>query len=328
MKVLVNGIGNIGTTMLGVLNQFRVELDLSYIYARKNNLAAWNQIELEILRDLGIEIVHPDYTPISNIIDNVDYIFDCTSIGHGLKNKTWYQSLDNLKGCSAQGSEQGFGIPFMTGINDESIRGSKYVQIVSCNTHSLAAILKAFAGDGLDNLAEADFVVVRRCEDIGNNQRLVNANVVSRHLNSSVGTHHAVDILDLYRCVGLTPRVTSSDITTPSQLMHSVRFNIKTINPIQTEISGPFLSSTDKFDSNVIFELGRRYGFMGRIYSHAIIVSNNLLVEKSCVKGWAFVPQEGCTILSSIHAFLLQTQHPQATELMSTLATSLIKPIW
>ena len=33
MKILVNGIGNIGTTLLGVLNKFRNDLNISHVYA-------------------------------------------------------------------------------------------------------------------------------------------------------------------------------------------------------------------------------------------------------------------------------------------------------
>lgn len=341
MKILVNGIGNIGTTLLGVLNQFKDRLNISHIYALKNTIDSWKQIELEFLQNLGIEIctkdVHYPYTSISDIIDSVDYIFDCTANGFGLKNKSWYQSLANLKGCSAQGSEKNFGPPFMTGINENIARQEKYLQIVSCNTHSLVSLLKIFSGSNLDQLIEADFVIVRRCEDLGNHERLVTSNVVSRHLDPVLGTHHAVDAMDLYQSIGLTPSITSSDITTPSQLLHSIRFNIKvkpfmSVDPradlLNRINSSPHVSTTSKFDSNVIFELGRRYGFMGRLYAHALIINNNLLIETNCIKGWAFVPQEGNTIISTVHAFLLQTQHPQADKIMAQLVEELMKPIW
>jgi glyceraldehyde-3-phosphate dehydrogenase (NAD(P)) len=257
MKILVNGVGTIGTTLLGVLNTFKNDLNISHIYALKNTLHSWCHEELSILHDLGIEICTQDakhpYTHVNTVIDDVDYIFDCTANGFGLKNKVWYQSLKNVAGCSAQGSEHGFGIPFMTGINGQSIMGKKYVQIVSCNTHSIAAILKIFCGEHLFDLAEADFVVVRRCEDIGNHERLVTANVVSRHLSPVSGTHHAIDALKLYDTVGLHPKITSSDITTPSQLMHSVRFNIKRKSTFdfEKEISWQkrrHVSTTAKFD--------------------------------------------------------------------------------
>ena len=69
------------------------------------------------------------------------------------------------------------------------------------------------------------------------------------------------------------------------------------------------MASTNKFDSNRVFDLGRRYGFQGRIYNHAIIVDNNLLIRDNFIKGWGFVPQEGNTLLSTIEAFLMQTNN-------------------
>lgn len=144
-----------------------------------------------------------------------------------IKNKTFYQSLVNLKGVCAQGSEKGFGHSFMSGINDEIIRSQKFVHVVSCNTHGTASLLKTFCGSDLNNLIKGDFVVVRRSEDIGNHERLVSANVVARHLDAKIGTHHAIDVVDLFNTLNVNCDITSSDITTPSQLMHAVRFNIE-----------------------------------------------------------------------------------------------------
>ena len=47
MKVLVNGIGNIGTTVLNVLARFQDILGITQIYALKNTLHPWNQIDLD-----------------------------------------------------------------------------------------------------------------------------------------------------------------------------------------------------------------------------------------------------------------------------------------
>ncbi len=348
MKVLVNGIGNIGTTVLNVLARFQDILGITQIYALKNTLHPWNHIDLEHLTEQGIIICTRDqitgYEPIDRVLNTIDYIFDCTANHIGLKNKNWYANLPNLQGCCAQGSEKGFGLPFMTGINDTQINGQKFVQIVSCNTHSLTAILKTFtreltetphstAAYDLPKLITADFVIVRRSEDLGQHERLVSANVVSRHMSADTGTHHAIDVTDLLLTKGLNPHMTSSDITTPSQLMHGVRFNLEfdgpfVIDPKELLASAPLLAGTHKFDSNVIFEQGRRYGFLGRLYSHAIIVDNNFLHSENALKGWAFIPQEGCTILSTIHAYLLQTQHPKATDIMLTLSNALLRKRW
>ena len=338
MNVLVNGVGNIGSTLIALLARFHSELELSTIYALKNTPKPWHAEDLEYFSSLGITICtrnkDDQFAFLDDIIDTIDYIFDCTANGGGLKNKSWYIDLPQLKGASAQGSEKDFGTSFMSGVNNEAILSKKFVHIVSCNTHSLASLLTTFTGENLEDLSEDDFVVVRRSEDIGNHQRLVSANVVARHLDDQLGTHHSIDLQHLFETKGILVQVTSSDITTPSQLMHGVRFNIcfkekRTAYELEKLINAnPLVSTSVKFDSNVIFERGRRIGFQGRIYSHAVIISNNLLITPTSVKGWAFIPQEGNTILSTLHAFLLQVNHAKTSELMSTFRHQLIRKTW
>lgn len=338
MNVLVNGVGNIGSTLLSLLVKYKEDLGLTNIFALKNTLKPWHREDLSYFLSLGITICtrekEDEFAFLEDVIDRIDYIFDSTTNGSGLKNKSWYIDLPNLKGASAQGSEKNFGISFMSGVNNEVISGKKFVHIVSCNTHSLASILTTFTGNQLENLLDADFVVVRRSEDIGNHQRLVSANVVARHLDDQLGTHHSIDVQDLFETKEILAQVTSSDITTPSQLMHGVRFNIsfkekQTLEQLEKRIvENPFISTSTKFDSNVIFERGRRIGFHGRIFSHAVLISNNFLVTPHSIKGWAFIPQEGNTLLSTLHAYLLQTNHPKEKEIMRRLKSELLFKTW
>ena len=324
MKVLVNGVGNIGTTLLNILNDYRELLGIKEIYAKKNILKSWDISDLRILENKGIKICLESQEDsdiygkelntvlFDSIKDDVNYIFETTANKIGMKNLPKYKEMSNLIGVSAQGSEKGFGIPYALGVNDDKIKREKFVNIVSCNTHATLAVLKTFTGKMLDNLEEADFVVVRRSEDIGNHERLVTANVIARHLDNNIGTHHAIDAIDLLKTVNLYPKLTSSDVTTPSQLMHTFRFNIKLKESIKKEKlknminSNKNISITNKFDTNKVFELGRRYGKYGRLYSHIIIVENNILLVDKNIMGWAMIPQEGNTILSTISAFLLQ----------------------
>jgi hypothetical protein len=53
----------------------------------------------------------------------------------------------------------------------------------------------------------------------------------------------------------------------------------------------PRLATTAKFDSNRVSRLGRRYGFQGRLYAHAVVVANDLFVAGASVRDWAFVPR-------------------------------------
>ncbi len=340
MKILVNGIGNIGQTLINILSDYKSLLHISEIYALKNtSINPWNQTELDILIEKGVKVCtmnNPNYLDIENVINDIDYIFDCNANSFGLKNKKLYKSLINLKGCSAQGSENGFGIPFMTGINNEVIFKKKFVQIVSCNTHALSSIISTMAGNDLSNLIDNDFVIVRRSEDIGNHQRLVSANVLSRHLDNEIGTHHAIDVIDLFKTKIVSLNIQSSDITTPSQLMHTVRFNIKFRQMILPEelhrniINNNSISRTSKFDSNVLFELGRRYSPYGRIFSHIIMNNNNILYDNNNnrIKGWAFIPQEGNTIISTIHAYLLQTGIQNDEDIIDKIKNGIIRKIW
>jgi glyceraldehyde-3-phosphate dehydrogenase (NAD(P)) len=276
------------------------------------------------------------YEAIDDVIHGVDYIFDCNANSIGLKNKFWYSSLPNLRGCSAQGSEKGFGIPFMSEVNNDQVVNEKFVHVVSCNTHGIASIILTFVNRDLSNFVEGDFVVVRRSEDIGNHQRLVTANVLSRHLDSGAGTHHAIDVKDLFRTKSIELQIQSSDITTPSQLMHAIRYSISLgketdIFELKTSINrNRSISVTKKFDSNVIFELGRRYSRYGRLFSQTILNDNNIIFDKfnKTVKGWAFVPQEGNTLLSTIHAYILQTALPAGDIIFNRIRTDLVRSEW
>jgi glyceraldehyde-3-phosphate dehydrogenase type II len=340
MKVLVNGIGNIGQTILGVLCDYKLTLKITEIYALKNTeITEWNKTEINFLEQKGVIICtksNSDYKNLNSIIDKIDYVFDCNANSFGLKNKQWYASLKNLKGCSAQGSEKEFGVSFMTGINNKKIKNKKFAHIVSCNTHAISSLITTSTNNKLSNFIEGDFVIVRRSEDLGNSQRLVGANVLSRHLNNIIGTHHAIDVKDLFQTKHTELNIQSSDITTPSQLMHSVRFNLKfrkapTSDEIEEFIEKNIsVSNTKKFDSNIIFELGRRYSKYGRLFSHAIINSNNLLFDarNNSIKGWAFIPQEGNTILSTIHAFLIQTDIKDDEKIINKLKLEMIKEKW
>lgn len=54
MNVLVNGIGNIGTTVIQLLLKYKSLTGIKTIYANKNSLKPWHLAELELLKDQGI----------------------------------------------------------------------------------------------------------------------------------------------------------------------------------------------------------------------------------------------------------------------------------
>ena len=322
MRVLVNGLGNIGGTITQLLAKYKSEFSIEEILVHKRTQNAWNKADIQAVENLGVTVLSTEEYNAEK--HNVHYIFEATPNGIGVSNQEEYQNLSNLIGASAQGSEKGFGIPFISGVNDDLVRGQKMVHVVSCNTHGTAALLQLFGGKDLSNIEEADVVVVRRSEDISNHQRLVSGNVIARHLDPDIGTHHAIDVIDLYKTLGIACNLTSSDITTPSQFLHTVRFNFKLKTPIDLNNELDFIGTTNKFDSNVVFEMGRRFGFAGRLYNHAILVKSNIMNHGNMVKGWAFVPQEGNTIISTLHAFLLQTNHKSEKQLIEMIKKDLV----
>ncbi len=338
MNVLITGAGNIGTTLANVLLANKELLSINTLWVLKNQIQPWQTADLDFLRRAGAVICTrercADCILLSEIESLVDYVFDCAASGTARALRDYYDHLPRLVGACAQGSEKGFGVPFMTGVNPAAIRRERFVNVVSCNSHGTAAVLQTFAGPQLEDLIEGDVVVVRRCEDIGSHQRLVSASVVARHLNSLAGTHHAIDVTDLFKTVAIPLKLTSSDVTTPSQLMHTARFDIllncelSTADICKRIAENPFIATTQKFDSNSVFELGRRYGFQGRIFEHAVIVENNLLVDGNRLRGWIFVAQEGNTVISTLDAFLLQTGFSNRDHVLNTLKNQLLEARW
>ena len=145
-KVLVNGMGNIGTTLVNLLVEYRDVLEIEQIFVAKRSILPWNEVERTFLEERGVVVC--SYNPIGDmplfetVMHEVDYIFEATANGVGLEKLPQYDQLKNLKGSSAQGSEKGYGIPFMSGVNDELLIHEKFVNVVSCNTHGSAAILQ------------------------------------------------------------------------------------------------------------------------------------------------------------------------------------------
>jgi glyceraldehyde-3-phosphate dehydrogenase (NAD(P)) len=324
MKVLVNGLGNIGTTLANVLLEFRAELGIDTVYVFKNWPEPWLEQDEELLKAHGAVFCES----VDEALRDSDFLFECRS--HASDLDDLIDRSPKILGAVAQGGEGDFGPPFMSGVNAAAIYGEKRVHVVSCNTHGLGSILQLFGGPDLSNLVGGDAVVVRRSDDLSNHEKLVSANVVVRHSDPLYGTHHGADLHHLFATVGINCSVTTSDITTPSQLMHGLRFSLTLNNEniIDRVQAGGAVALTEKFDSNRIFELGRRYGFQGRIFSQSILVAPSLLIHGNTVRGWAFVPQEGNTILSTIEAFLLQTKSPLAGSAIKNVRDLLLQPAW
>lgn len=328
MNVAIIGLGTVGETLTSLLLELRELLPVDNVYVIRRAVPDWDIPRVRRLQAAGAVIVtrasDDAYPCLEDVQDDIGFVFDCGPNGNALASQAQYDAWSSLHGVVAQGSETGFGPPFMTGVAHSRVVGASRVQVVSCNTHGLTALLQALGGSDLADIEESDFVIVRRSEDIGKSERLVAANVVARHRDAARGTHHAHDVARLLREIDVEPLITSSDITTPSQLLHAVRFRVRTketIDPEQAFAERPWIATTGRFDSDAIFERGRRHGFAGRVWAHAIVVNNNLMTHGKTVTGWAFIPQECNSIPSTVHAWLLQCELPNADELMGQLAS-------
>jgi glyceraldehyde-3-phosphate dehydrogenase (NAD(P)) len=338
LTVAVAGLGTVGTTLVELLLDHGELLGVSRVVVLRRAVPSWDEPAMGDLEARGAVICTEvdDGRPGSNdVAADVDHVFDCGPNGVANARRSSWDAWPRVQSITAQGSETGFGPPFMTGVNGAVIEGARHVQVVSCNTHGTAAVLQALAGDRLEHLVDADVVVVRRSEDLGRHERLVGSTVVARHRDPSRGTHHAVDVARLFATVGGTPQVVSSDATTPTQLLHAFRFCVRVDDPkwldhalAERIASRPWLATTARFDANGVFEQARRYGPQGRLFAHAVIVANNLMVHGDTVRGWAFVPQEANSLPSTLEAMLRQTGHPSTGAVMATLAGVLARSAW
>lgn len=333
MRVLVNGVGNIGTTLLQVLAAHRRPLGIDEVLAHRTMMRPWDAPQVARLQGLGVTVLAtgmPGFSTFEDRAADLDYVFDTSRQGVGRANKERYAALPRMSGASAQGSEKGFGEPYMVGLPGLP-EPRRFATVVSCNTHAALAVLATLSGGDLSTVVSADFVVARRSEDVSGHERLVSGNVVARHLDPDLGTHHAIDAHDVLETVGCRAVIHSSDITTPSQFLHATRFSVRLEEPLTVEAAreriraSRFCAATQIFDSNKVFEIGRRFGLAGRLYAQAIFVENNLQSRDGVIAGWAFAPQEGNTILSTLGAFLACTKAPaDASAALAEVADSLL----
>ena len=348
--VHVIGTGTIGEPLVGILADLRSELgidevtfakrsplleDRSKVFSLMNrgaNLAVekgkWGEF-----RELGME---PSYD-YSEAIGRASVVIDCTPDGNGLDNKRkiYERYVDSVHGFLAQGSEFGFGKPFAFGINDEALTpNDKFIQVVSCNTHNIAAILKTLAVDGKSNaLRDGKFLCIRRASDISDEKAFIPSPKVSTH-EEPWGTHHARDAVYLFRTLGHDLDLFSSALKTNSQYMHCIWFDITlnrniTLQDVHKHIQeNPRIAVTYKDMASLVFSFGRDHGRFGRILNQTVVVMQSLHVRKGNeILGFSFTPQDGNSILSSIAATEKFLYPDSYGERMKPLESSLFKEI-
>ncbi len=323
--VHVVGTGTIGEPLIGLLADFRKELGIDEVTFSKrtplltDRTKVWDLLKRDAklcvekekwrtFQELGME---PTYE-YEDGMRRATAVIDCTPSGTGLDNKIkYYEKIDGPRGFIAQGSEFGFGPIYAHGINDNILSDThRYVQVASCNTHNVAAIIKTLAFEGeSSHLKEGRFVCMRRASDLSEEKGFTASPQVDSHKDERFGTHHARDAHALFQTMGCDLNIFSSSIKIPTQYMHTIWFSLKLDEPITHEEvvarirANSFVATTYKDQTALVFSFGRDHGHYGRILNQTTIVLPTLSVrEHGEVVGFSFTPQDGNSLLSSVAA--------------------------
>ena len=325
--VHIVGTGTIGEPLIGLLCHFKEQLGIDEVTFNKRTPLYTDRSKVQNLLERGASLstsdeamsgfeklgMRPSYDT-RTAIERSSVVIDCTPSGAGLANKEeYYKSATSVKGFVAQGSEFGFGKMYARGINDEALvtGEDRFLHVVSCNTHNLAAIIKTMAlGNGTmpNNLISADFVCMRRANDVSQDSGFAPSPQVGRHKDERFGTHHARDAHHLFRTLGREyTQLFSSAVKLNSQYMHTLRFRLKVKEPTTMEQlltrvkENDRLARTYKKSTNQVFSFGRDHGFFGRILNQTVIPHEALsIVDGTDITGFCFTPQDGNSLLSSV----------------------------
>ena len=343
--VHVVGTGTIGEPLIGLLTDFREQLGIDMVTFHKRTPLRSDRAKVLSLQQRGAHLavnddakqgfldlgINPSFETVE-AIDAASVVIDCTpkGVGHQNKNEFYKKFTHNTLGFIAQGSESGFGKMYVRGVNDQAlVQGEdQFLQVVSCNTHNIAALVKTLAMDGEepDNLVEGRFICIRRANDLSQDGHFIPSPEVGMHLDEEYGTHHARDAVNLFRTLGITPNLFSSALKVNSQYMHVLWFNIKVKRPttidesLEKLESNPMVACTDKQMTSLVFSFGRDQGHYGRILNQTVVSLPTLAIRQGTeIVGFSFTPQDGNPLLSSIAAAMWYLYPENYTEKIQCL---------
>lgn len=325
--VHVVGTGTIGEPLIGLLCYFKEQAGFEDVTFHKRSPISRDIPKIKALVDRGA-LLSVDEDRMSDFealglkpvmtheeaLAKADVVVDCTPSGVGISNKNeFYEKyLPSTKGFIAQGSEFGFGKMYARGINDAALEPNvdRFLQVVSCNTHNLCALINSVAlADGDDNLEEGRFLCIRRSNDISQVKGFVPSPEVGKHGDPVFGTHHARDAYHLFRTNGMELNLWSSALKLNTQYMHCIYFTLKLKRAVTKEEviqrfkRYEFISLTKKQSACEVFSFGRDHGYFGRLLNQTVVVEPSLEVRKGHeVIGFCFTPQDGNSLLSSFSA--------------------------
>ena len=354
-KVLISGTGTIGEPLIGLLCDFKEELNIEEVLFYKRTPLKEEISKVDSLVSRGAKLVATDLAAATSFgaignnasmvlkraLEIADVVVDCTPAGNRNRDDLYLEAAEVRPEMAfiAQGSEKGFGLPYAYGINDNALveSKSKFSQVVSCNTHNIACLIKTFGS--ISPVIDSDFVCIRRANDISQDKDFISSPNAGSHTDEMYGTHHARDVADLFRTLGYDTPVYSSALKTNTQYMHTVRFSIEVqgspnIRQIVDALQGnKFIAMTYKKSSNKVFSFGRDHGYYGRIFNQTVIPLNSLTLKQDPTKnttkiiGFCFTPQDGNSLLSSMAAVARHTWGPDYVERLAFLDKLLFKLI-
>ncbi|MDQ5858556.1 MAG: hypothetical protein M3542_09830 [Acidobacteriota bacterium] len=323
--VHVVGTGTIGEPLIGFFADFKRHLGIDEITFHKRTPMTTERAKVSHLMRRGAHLAvdadkTADFEALGHkvsydaveALERATVVIDCTPAGN--ENKKIYERISGPNGFIAQGSEFGFGKPYAIGINEEALIPGKdrFLQIVSCNTHNIATLIKTLASEnGELKLESGRFVCLRRANDVSQDSSFCPAPTAGKHDDPEFGTHHARDAFYLFETLGWKPPIFSSAMKLNTQYMHSLWFDMNLSAPLNREQvlakleANPRIAMTEKRSANQIFSFGRDHGYYGRIFSQAVVAKPTVTVHGDReVVGFCFTPQDGNSLASSIAAAL------------------------
>jgi glyceraldehyde-3-phosphate dehydrogenase (NAD(P)) len=327
-KILhVVGTGTIGEPLIGLFADFKKYLGIDEITFHKRTPMTTERAKVNHLLQRGAKLAADpdkvaDFEALGHTVsfeahealERATVIIDCTPAGN--ENKKLYETLSGPQGFLAQGSEFGFGKMYAMGINDEALvpGEDRFLQIVSCNTHNIAALVRTLGDDGNGGgglLERGRFVCMRRANDVSQDSGFSPAPSAGKHDDKEFGTHHARDAAALLATIGWKPRIFSSAVKLNTQYMHTLWFDMEFTRPVSRQDAMDRLRAnkrialTEKRSANQIFSFGRDHGYYGRILSQAVVAAPTVAVNGDHeLVGFCFTPQDGNSLASSIYAAL------------------------
>lgn len=325
--VHVVGTGTIGEPLIGLLADNKDHFGIDEVTFHKRTPLLTERAKVSDLERRGAvlavdedrraifeELGHVPKYEAREAIERASVVIDCTPVGNKMKDE-FYNHAEGPVGFMAQGSEFGFGKMYARGINDEALVAGedKFLQIVSCNTHNIAVLIKSLAidSDGTSHLEDGRFLCMRRANDISQDEGFVASPTVEPHKDERFGTHHARDAHQLFETLDHDLNLYSSAVKINTQYMHSIQFSLQldedvTVDQVKERLmANTRVAVTYKKSANQVFSFGRDHGYYGRIMSQTVVALDTLAVRNGNeVVGFSFTPQDGNPLLSTVAAML------------------------